>query len=233
MAKAATKATDKRTKTGKKKLPKSFIIALICFIGLPIAGLETWYIVTATLEVSGSKLSASEMVKENISKARFAMRNKMAEQAKLEGFQIEDVDKCTEIEDQYMLPQGVVFTDLTKRQLVGLPPTATLKEVNARCIIFAKVVMRMEKLSHHDRHVFVCQGASFSNDESGRFTIIADPKGRGVIESFGGNKKLIKIPRGSHALVREWQIFNLGDGCVIIGLSKNGAFSMSGSVNVQ
>ncbi|MBT4888134.1 MAG: hypothetical protein HON65_01085 [Rhodospirillales bacterium] len=235
MAKAATKNKPKKGK--KKKFSIGFYLVLGGVFGIPLVGLLVWYFTTMSLQVSGSSLSASEFaqasIAKSVEKAKSALKDKLEERARLEGFRIEEVDNCTDIESQYQLPVAGTSTNLTLKQLLGLPAAASFAQVSARCVVFAKAVQRMERLSHHDRHVFVCQNASFSNDESGRFAIFADKKGRGIIESFSGTKKLIEIPRGSHSLVRQWQIFNLGDGCVIIGLSKDGIFSMSGSVNLQ
>ncbi len=226
-------AKQKGKKPKNKGLPRSFYIYISVFFGLPAVGLIAWYVMTVSLAVTGSDMSASELISSRVEKAREAMRDKISEQAVLEGFSMAKVDSCTQIEEQYLIPQGVVYTEFTIRQLLGLPKIATNKQIRTRCILFAKIVARMEKLAHHDRHVFVCEGMFFSPDTSGNFLLYPDKKKRGVVESFQGRKKLIKIPRGSHKLVHQWQIFNVGDGCVVIGLSKDGIFSMSGSVQLQ
>ncbi len=222
-------------KAKKKKsggLPKSFVYALIFLVIIPMVLFIGWYVLTVVLEVSGSQQTAESMVADQVKKAQQAVKNKIVERAKQENFQVDEFEACTQIEDQYRLPVGYVYTDLTQRQLLGLPATATEEQMRERCVIFAKVVTQMEQLAHHDRHVFVCQGAEFATDESGQFVMLADPKGRGVILQSGQQKKLQPIPRGSHTLIRSWQVYNLGDGCLVIGMSKSGVFSMSGTVKI-
>jgi hypothetical protein len=231
MAKAAVKKKGKKSK--KKGLPRSFYIIFGVMFVLPAIGLIAWYVMTVSLAVTGSEMSASELIASRVVKAREAMRDKMSERAIQEGFSLAKVDSCSGIEDQYLIPQGVVYTEFTTKQLLGLPKTATGSQIRERCILFAKIVARMEKLAHHDRHVFVCEGMYFAPDTSGNFLLYADKKRRGVVESFHGKKKLIPIPRGSHKLVHQWQVFNVGDGCIVIGLSKDGIFSMSGTVKLQ
>lgn len=219
---------------GKKKgkLPKSFIYASIFLVIIPLVIFLAWYVLTVVLEVSGSQQTAESMVAQQVEKARQAVKNQIIERAKAENFTVEDFDSCTAIEDQYRIPIGVVYTEFTEKQLLGLPADATDVQMRERCVIFAKVVKEMQKLAHHDRHVFVCQGAEFSTDESGQYKLLADPSGRGVIQQLQGQQQLTQIQRGAHTLVRNWQVFNLGDGCIVVGMSKSGLFSMSGSVRL-
>lgn len=225
MAKATS---DKKGKKSKKKgLPRSLYIIFGFVFVLPAIGLIVWYVMTVSLAVSGLDMSAKELIASRVEKAREAMRDKILERSIREGFSMNKVDSCSQIDEQYRFPQGVVYTI---RQLLGLPKTATNKQIRERCIIFAKIVARMENLAHHDRHVFVCEGTYFSPDTSGNYLLYVDKKRRGVVESFGGRKKLITIPRGSHKLVHQWQVFNVGDGCLVIGQSNVGIFSMSDTV---
>ncbi len=214
----------------KKGMGKGFIVSVVVLIVLPVVGLLGWYFLEAGLQMSGSSMSAEQALMSEINKAKEAMAHEIAERAGSEGFQVGDFDNCSQIEDQYRIPQGYVFTEFSRRELVGLSKNATDEEVQERCVIFAKVVARMEQLAHHDRHVFVCQGSEFKTDEAGRYRLIADPAGKGVIEIKGGTKKLTPIKRYNHILLGAWQIYNLGDGCLVIGMSKSGVFSFSGGV---
>ncbi len=227
------KKAIKKSKDGKKKLPRSFIYALVAFIILPMTLFLGWYVWTAVLVVSGSQKTVEGMVAAQAGKASDAVRAQLADRAKKEGFKVDEVDSCTQIEDQYRIPQGYVFTEFSRRQLVGLPKSASDVQVQERCVIFAKVVRRMERLAHHDRHVFVCQAAEFSADDSGRYMLKADPKGRGLIEIKNGKKSLIEMKPHTNQLVGTWQVYSLGDGCLVIGMSKSGAFTMSGGVKLK
>jgi len=228
MAKKAKKSSG-----GKKKLPRSFVFALIGLVVMPVTIFLGWYVLTVVLKVSGSSQTAEGMVAQQVIDAQRAIKNKLKERAAREGFNLKIVDGCTQIEDQYRIPQGYVFTEFSTHQLVGLPKTATNQQVQERCILFAKVVERMEKLAHHERHVFVCQGAQFTTDEAGRYLLVPDPKGRGVIEVINGVKNLIKIAPHTHILLRQWHIYNIGDGCMVVGMSKVGIFNFSGAVKIE
>jgi len=229
----AKKAKKGSSGGDKKKLPRSFIYALIGLIIMPLTIFIGWYVLTVVLKVSGSQQTAEGMVAQQVIDAQKAVKQKLKERAEREGFDLDEVEGCSQIEDQYKVPLGFVFTEFSRRQLVGLPKTATDQQVQERCILFAKVVERMERLAHHERHVFVCQGAQFTTDEAGRYMLVPDPKGRGVIEVIGGAKNLVKITPHSHTLLKQWQIYNIGDGCMVVGMSKVGVFNFSGSVKIQ
>ena len=207
--------------------------ALIGLIGMPLTIFLGWYVLTVVLEVSGSSQTAEGMVADQVVNAQRAIKKKLKERADAEGFNVDQVENCTQIEDQYRVPLGFVFTEFSRRQLVGLPKTATDLQVQERCILFAKIVKRMEKLAHHERHVFVCQGAQFTTDEAGRYMLVPDAKGRGVIEVTNGKKNFIQIGRHEYILLNQWQIYNIGDGCMVVGMSKVGVFNFSGSVKLQ
>ena len=226
-------AEKKRKKSGG--LSKGLIYGLMFLVILPVASFVGWYVLSFGLDVKGSRtsMSAEQLAAEQAMEAQQAARNQVIQRASAEGFAVDSFDSCAQVEDQYRLPVGAVFTELTARQLLGLPADATEEQMRERCVIFAKVVREMEKLAHHDRHVFVCQGAEFATDESGMYRLIADPGGRGVIQQVQGQRQLTPIQRGSHTLIRSWQVYNLGDGCIIVGLSKSGVFSMSGKVRVS
>lgn len=223
----------KAKKKKKGGLPRSFVYALIFLVILPVTLFLGWYVLTVVLEVSGSQQTAESMVAAQVKKAQEAVKNKIVERAQKENFAVDSFESCTQIEDQYRLPVGYVYTEFTQKQLLGLPADATDDQMRERCVVFAKVVNEMEKLAHHDRHVFVCQGAEFATDESGQYVMIPDPQGRGIIQQINGQQKLTPIARGAHTLIRNWQVYNLGDGCVVIGMSKSGVFSMSGAVKLS
>ena len=178
-------------------------------------------------------MTAEEAVKAGLIKAKGAVVEGIAKRAGDEGFDMGAFDSCRAIEDQYRIPQGYVMTDSTRRELVGLSEDATDEETQERCVIFAKVVARMEQLAHHDRHVFVCQGAEFTTDKSGSYVLMADPNGEGAIEVRKGVKSLIPIEQFYHTLINKWQVYNLGDGCIVIGMSKDGVFTFSGGVSLD
>ena len=125
-----------------------------------------------------------------------------------------------------------MYTEFTQRQLVGLSKFASDEQVTERCIQFAKAVAKMEAMSHHLRHVYVCQKAQFNADKSGRYFLTADAEGRGVVENLSGRAILHPIQVGESILLRGWQIYNQGDGCVIVGMSKSGTFSFRGGVTI-
>lgn len=218
---------------GKKKLPMSFILTLVGLVGLPLVGFLGWYVLTVILDVSGSKTTAEGMIAAQVKSAQESIKKSLKARATKEGFDVQQVEGCSQIQDQYRVPLGYVFTEFSLNQLLGLPRMATDKQVQERCIIFAKVVKRMEKLAHHDRHVFVCPGGQFTTDETGRYLLEPDPKGRGVVEIINGAKNFIEIARHAHILLRQWQVYNLGDGCVVIGMSKVGVFNFSGAVKLK
>src|SRR5690606_32817488 len=98
-------------------------------------------------------------------------------------------------------------------------------QVKERCVQFAKAVAKMQQMSHHTRHVYICQTAQFAVDKAGNYFLTADPQGRGVVENFGSQAKLTPIGKDQSILLRGWQIYNQGDGCLIIGMSKTGIFT--------
>jgi len=227
----AKKAKEK-SEGGKKGMPLNFILAAVGLVGLPLVGLLGWYIMTVALVAFGSEQTAEGMIANQVSNVQESVKNHLEDRASKEDFDVDNVEGCAQIKDQYRVPQGYEFGDFSLSQLVGLPKTATDEQIQERCIIFAKVVERMEKLAHHDHHVFVCESGQFTTDEVGRYMMIPDPQGRGVIESVNGVKSLIKIARGAHTLLHQWQVFNLGDGCIVVGMSKVGMFNFSGAMKL-
>lgn len=227
--KAAGKGKGKGKGNGKKKgLGKGFVWGVVLLFVLPATGLLGWY----AYQVLGHVAQDSQAALDRKAKEMAAKANKFARRAAKEGFKVADFDACAQIKEQYRIPAGIVYTEFTQRQLVGLSKFASDEEVTERCIQFAKAVAYMERMSHHARHVYVCQKAQFNADKSGRYFLTSDANGKGVIEHLGGAQKLHPIPAGQAILLRGWQIFNQGDGCIIVGMSKSGTFSFRGGVTI-
>ena len=217
-------------KAGKKKgLPKSFYIVVTLVFVLPAVALLTWY----AYEVLGVFSKHSQQALDRHAQELAQKTAAFAKRAAKEGFEVKDFDACAQIKNQYVIPMGIVYTEFTQRQLVGLSKFASDEEVKDRCIQFAKSVARMEKLSHHLRHVYVCNEARFVADKAGHYYLTADAKGQGVVQHFGSSANLTPIPPGQSILMRGWQIYNQGDGCLIIGMSKSGIFTFSGGVMIE
>ena len=103
--------------------------------------------------------------------------------------------------------------------------------MNERCIYYAKAVASMEKMAHHGRHAFVCGASLLDVGNDGRYYLKPDPQGRGAIQNLDPRgDKLVEIPLGTSTVISIWQVYNVGDGCIIVGLSKASAFRMSGKI---
>jgi len=216
---------------GKGSIFKSrpAIIAYIIF-GLPLVLLLAWYFYNVAYIVDEKGMRAME---ERIQAEIKNKLNTLRKRAKIEGFTIKDYSVCEKVADSYQGLGGDKIEDAELNKLVGIPKDSTEKQREERCITYAKAVFKMEKTSHHTKHMIVCQGAEFKLGGSGgaNYTIKPDPKGRGAIQNFDPrSKKLVKIRKGGTTLLHQWHIYNMGDGCIVIGLSKAGVFSMSGSV---
>lgn len=135
-----------------------------------------------------------------------------------EKFDAEDVIKCEMMESEYLALNGEPLEDADVRRLLNLPDDAVSQTVRRRCVDFAKAVAEMNKLSRHTLHVMVCQGSFFRVGNDDRYTIRPDPKGRGVIQTVTQTlPKNLSVTKGRSAIVDEWQVHNMGDGCVIVG----------------
>ncbi len=227
-APAKAKGGGKKGGGKKKGLPKSFFWALILILVLPATGLLGWY----AYQVMGHVAKDTQAALDKKATELAAKANAFAKRAAREGFMVSDFDACAQIKEQYRIPAGIVYTEFTQRQLVGLSKFASDEQVAERCVQFAKAVARMETQAHHARHVYVCQKAQFNADKSGRFFLTSDPDGKGVIEHLGGGQRLYPIPKDQSILLRGWQVYNQGDGCIIIGMSKSGTFTFRGGVTI-
>tara|TARA_R110001592_G_scaffold357953_1_gene661880 strand:+ start:292 stop:1029 length:738 start_codon:yes stop_codon:yes gene_type:complete len=229
-AKAKPKGKGKPKAGGKAKkgLPKSFFWGFVLILVVPAVALLGWY----AYQVMGHVAKDSQEALDAKAKELAGKANQFARRAAQEGFKVQDFDACAQIKEQYRIPAGVVYTEFTQRQLVGLSKFASDEQVTERCIQFAKAVAKMEAMSHHLRHVYVCQKAQFNADKSGRYFLTADAEGKGVVENLSGRATLHPIQVGESILLRGWQIYNQGDGCVIVGMSKSGTFSFRGGVTI-
>lgn len=224
---AAPKKKKKKKKAGAKKkggfLKSKEMKRVYLVMGLPILGLLAWYAYTVVFELNKPKMTQLE--------AELARKAKaLAQRAIKEGFRPSDVDRCKRMIEEYTTPRGWTYTDADIYQLVGLPKTSTDQQMQARCIYYAKAVAAMQKISHHTRHVFVC-GDSIFDIGKGQYYIKADPTGKGFVSRFSNKgEQLTPIRPGTSTVLKQWQIYNVGDGCIIVGLSKSGTFKMSGNV---
>ena len=83
----------------------------------------------------------------------------------------------------------------------------------------------MQKLSRHNIHVMVCPGSFFQVGEDDDRTVVPDEKGRGVLQSIAESlPKAMPIRPGRSKIINTWPVYNMGDGCIIIGDSKKGLF---------
>lgn len=230
-AKGPAKGKAKGKGGGKKKkgLPKSFYAGIFIVFVLPLVALLGWYAYQVLGHVSKGSQEALDKRAQELAKQTSAFANRAAK----EGFKVQDFDACAKIREQYKIPAGVVYTEFTQRQLVGLSKFASDEQVKERCVQFAKAVAKMQQMSNHTRHVYICQTAQFAVDKAGNYFLTADPQGRGVVENFGSNAKLTPIDKDQSILMRGWQIYNQGDGCLIIGMSKTGIFTFSGGMKMK
>ena len=219
MAKKAAKAKADTTFLRSKEAKRVYLL-----FGIPVLALLVWYFYTVVFELNKPAMSQMEAeMKKNIAE--------LAERAIKEGFRPEDVDNCQNMLKEYTTPRGWNYSGAEIYELVGLKKNATKEQMDERCIYYAKAVAKMEKMSHHTRHVFVCGKSILDVGGKGRFYIKADPKGSGVVQNFDPKRdKHLKIRKGASTILNFWQIHNVGDGCIIVGLSKSGTFRMSGTV---
>jgi hypothetical protein len=142
-------------------------------------------------------------------------------------------DECRLMSDQYTTPKGWNYSKLPLSMLLGLPKYAGDEDLDERCAEFAEIVDKMEKVAHHSRHVFMCKDSIFKLP--GGYYFEVDPKGRGVYhghEALTRDKKFIAIRPGHTKIYAQWQFYNVGDGCNVVGYSKmrGQVFTMGGDV---
>ncbi len=204
--------------------------AAYVLFGLPALALLGWYFYTVAHEFKEPEVTAME--KAVAAKARQLAKEaaELAKKAAKENFKPEEVDNCRNVVEQYVTPERWTPTDDKMNELIGLPKLATKQERDERCIYFAKTVAEMEKMSHHSHHVFVCGGAIFKISGKRFFFIRPDHEGRGAVHNLEGRQlTLIPIEPGQSTVFRYWQIFNAGDGCIVVGMSRAaGTFLLPG-----
>jgi len=225
MGMKATTVAPKRSVWRSKEARRVYWV-----VGLPAAILLFWYGYTVYHTLSNRPAAAVTATVPAAGQAPRVEIPGLSERADREGFRPEEVNKCQNIVAEYSTPKGWFYSTQTVRQLVGLPPDASQEQMNERCILFAKAVAAMENVSHHIRHVFVCGNSYFDIDSKNGFFIKADAQGRGAIQNTGRGEELMEIAAGRSSVLQTWQIYNVGDGCIIIGLSKSAIFRMSGKV---
>lgn len=190
-------------------------------MALPAAVLLGWYGYTVAYEFKNPAMARTEA---GLKKSPTAPPFK-------EDYRAEEVDRCKNMIQEYTTPKGWFYADADIYQLVGLPRESTQRQLNERCIFYAKAVAGMERLAHHIRHAFVCRDSMLDVSGNGRYYIKADPQGRGAISNMDASgDKLVDVPKGATTIIKSWQVYNVGDGCIIVGLSKNSAFRMSGTI---
>lgn len=218
------KDSPKKDAKPKKRLgsfwkSKAAIRAYLVF-GIPVVALLLWYFYTVTYELNKPAMVGFE--------AKIAEKVKKLAEKKVK---LEYYDACENMIKEYTTPKGWNYSNAALNELLGLKKSATEQELTDRCIYYAKTVIEMEKMSHHLRHVFVCKDSFFYLGEDSKQYIKADPNGQGALASFvEGKEEMIPIPAGESSIFKFWQIHNVGDGCIIVGLSKSGTFRMAGHI---
>jgi hypothetical protein len=193
--------------------------------GVLIVVLLGWYGYTLLSEFNRAEMRAFEKAVAEGAESLKTRAQELAERAAKEGFAVGSVDACQSIVSQYRSPLGNVLRNINVRELVNLPKTATKEDVQERCIEFAKAVEQMKKLSYQNLHMMVCAGSYFQISETDRRTITPDPKGRGVLQTITDTQpEAVAIRPGRSKILNQWQVYNMGDGCVIVGDSKRGMF---------
>ncbi len=147
----------------------------------------------------------------------------LAERAISERFKAVDYKNC-----ENMVADYGGSSDITLPELLGIPRHATKEDIIKRCVLFAKAVGVMKKTAHHKKYVFVCGGSMLDIANEGAFHIKPDRQGRGAFQTVDANNaNFLKIRPGNFQIVKWWQIYNLGDGCIIVGYSKSGSPRLS------
>jgi len=187
---------------------------------------------TLLTEYKSEEMEAMEKAVRKKAKALAGEAAALAERAIREGFKPEEVKNCRNVVTQYQTPDGWEQTDRKVNMLIGIRASSSHQDMEERCIYFAKVVAAMERVSHHERHVFVCGESTFNVSGAAKLEIRPDPKGRGVIHNMEGKRDdLLLIKPGRSTVLQHWQLFNVGDGCMVVGMSRSaGTLKMSGSV---
>jgi hypothetical protein len=208
---------------------KPAVIAYVIF-GIPMLVLLAWYAYNVAYFVDEKAMRSMEA---NIQAQIKSKLDALKKRAKIEGFKLDDYNVCDKVADAYQGLQGDQLEDSEINTLVGIDKKSSKEQREERCVTYAKSVYKMEKTAHHTQHMIVCQGAEFKLGSSGGadYWIRPDPNGRGALQNFNPREKeLVRIRKGGTTILHQWHVYNMGDGCIVIGLSKSGIFRMSGSV---
>lgn len=130
------------------------------------------------------------------------------------------VSACNVMPDMYVLDSPDSPAPIELRPSIGLEPGADPKAIENRCIAFAKTVAKMQTVSNHRHYAYLCPGTRYvlGND----FGFVPMPNGKGVMVWSGAkNAETIPIPiePGRQAFYSQWQFYNVGDGCYVVGYS--------------
>jgi hypothetical protein len=201
---------------------------LYWLLGIPASVLLGWYAYTVVYELNKPAMTRLESV---LTKGHRVASAPIDRPAHEEEYRPEEVDRCRNMIQEYTTPKGWFYADADIYELVGLPRESTRTQLNERCIYYAKAVARMESMAHHIRHAYVCRDSMLDISGNARHYIKADPHGRGAIRNFdAAGDTLVEIPKGGTTVIKSWQVYNVGDGCIIVGLSKASPFRMSGTI---
>jgi len=201
-------------------------IKILIIVGiLIVTAFVGWYAYTLAFQFKRAEVEALERAVAAGAKNLANTASNLAKRAVEEGFRVKDVDACQSIVGQYRSPLGNVLRNVNIRELVNLSKEASKEQVQERCVGFAKAVAEMQKLSRHNIHVMVCPGAFFQVGQDDDRKIFPDEKGRGVLQSITeALPSAVPIRPGRAKIINTWQVYNMGDGCIIVGDSKKGLF---------
>lgn len=210
------KQKKEEPKKGKGKLIVILVAVLVLGVG-SIAGIYFYneYQKRQLAEQWGTKVYTEE------EKAAIAKEKKITKVVETRKIKREYFDECNSMSEQYTTPKGWNYSQLPLRTLLGLSKYAVEKDVENRCVEFAQIVEKMETVSKQKRHVFLCKDARF--ELSGGYFFDVDPGGQGIRQghiSIPRDTKLLKIEPGKNRMYSQWQFYNVGDGCIVVGYSK-------------
>jgi|ETNmetMinimDraft_33_1059910.scaffolds.fasta_scaffold02627_5 hypothetical protein len=208
----AGKKTEDKNKKKKSFLGSKEMKRVYWVLGAPLVLLLFWYIYTV----------ATVIDKTGMDELQAALKQKavrLTKRADREGFNAVDFKNCENRVAEYGGRSKAALPEL-----LGIPKRATKEDIIERCVLFARAVTVMEKMAHHKKHVFVCGGSMLDIAKEGAFHIKPDPQGRGAFQTIDPNSaNFIKIRPGNFQIVKWWQVYNVGDGCIIVGYSKSGS----------
>lgn len=132
----------------------------------------------------------------------------------------EHVASCKAMPDAYILDNPEAANPIALRPSIGLTADASNKDIGERCVAFAKTVAKMRTMSEQRHHAYLCPGTRFSIGKG--FGFEPDPAGGGVLLTADDpNAEKIRVPLspGAQTIYKQWQFYNVGDGCYVMGYS--------------